>query len=208
MTKAEYIDFIRNSLPMVDKTSRFHHEQVAAAINMVVNTVFYEMYEQNPKKFRKSMERYTTSTTADVTLSFGRYVSALTVDVVDLPKVSGGILEIGENPALGTPTTTTQFVPISTMAGEQLYGSEASLPSNVVGFSWDGARTIEYWGPTASPIANGVNIRFIKQFKSYSDTDNVVLPYGKDQLIIDKVREYLGATPPKNLVNDNADSNG
>ena len=40
MTKIEYIDFIRNSLQMVDKTAKFHREQVAAAINNAVNTVF------------------------------------------------------------------------------------------------------------------------------------------------------------------------
>ena len=60
MTKIEYIDFIRNSLSMVDKTSKFHREQVALAINFAVNTIYYDLYVQNPKAFKKSMERYTT----------------------------------------------------------------------------------------------------------------------------------------------------
>ena len=64
MTKAEYIDFIRNSLPMVDKTSRFHFEQVSAAINLAVNSVFWQMYSSADKKLKKSLDRYTTLTDA------------------------------------------------------------------------------------------------------------------------------------------------
>ena len=209
MTRAQYIDFIRNGLPMVDQTDRFHHEQVASAINMAINTVFYEMYEQNPKKFRKSMERYTTQLrrSAAPDANTGRYVSDLLVDVVDLPKKTGGVLEVMWNYNDDT-TTTTDFVPVSTMEGEQLYGSESSLLGNVIGFSWDGAQELEFWGMSAADAVNDVQIRFIKQFKGYSDSDNVLLPYGKDQLIIEKVREYLGVTPPKDLVNDNADQNG
>ena len=213
MTKAEYIDFIRNSLPQVDQTSRFHHKQVAAAINVAVNAVYWEMYDENPAAFRKGMERYSTNAKLDLGLSDGRYVADLTVDIVDLPRKAGGILGVKEDPSLGTTTTTTQFVPVSTTEGEQLYGSEGSLPGNVVGYSWagyerDGVRAIEFWGATASPIANGVIVRYIKQFKSYTSTQTFIPPFGQDQLIIDKVREFMGATPPKDTVNDNADTNG
>jgi len=210
MTKAEYIDFIRNSLPMVDKTSRFHREQVGAAINVAVNTVFYEIYRANPKVFMKSMERYTTRATiipVNITLR-GRYTAPITVDIVDLPKKAGGVLEIMQWDAQGIQeigTTTTDYIPVTTMEGEQFYGSEASLPGNVVGYSWSGAREIEFWGISAAEASQGVSVRFIQQFKSYSNTDNVVLPYGQDQRIMQLVREFLGVTPPKDTINDNAD---
>ena len=210
MTKAEYIDFIRNSLPQVDKTSRFHHDQVAAAINVAVNTIFYDMYKQQPKSFKKSMERYTVwaINTPAINAYSGRYTSTITVDVVDLPRKSSGILEILQGTLLGlgpSNTTTTKFIPVSTMEGEQFYGSESSLPDNVIGFSFSGARAIEYWGMKAADATLGVYIRLIKQFKAYALTDNVILPYGRDQQIIELVRQFLGAIPPKDLVNDNAD---
>ena len=210
MTKAEYIDFIRNSLPQVDKTSRYHHDQVAAAINVAVNTIFYDMYKQQPKSFKKSMERYTVwaINTPAINAYSGRYTSTITVDVVDLPRKSSGILEILQGTLLGlgpSDTTTTKFIPVSTMEGEQFYGSESSLPDNVIGFSFSGARAIEYWGMKAADATLGVYIRLIKQFKAYALTDNVILPYGRDQQIIELVRQFLGAIPPKDLVNDNAD---
>jgi len=210
MTKAEYIDFIRNSLPQVDKTSRYQHQQVAAAINVAVNTIFYDMYKQQPKSFKKSMERYTVwaINTPAINAYSGRYTSTITVDVVDLPRKSSGILEILQGTLLGlgpSDTTTTKFIPVSTMEGEQFYGSESSLPDNVIGFSFSGARAIEYWGMKAADATLGVYIRLIKQFKAYALTDNVILPYGRDQQIIELVRQFLGAIPPKDLVNDNAD---
>jgi hypothetical protein len=219
MTKAEYIDFIRNSLPMVDKTSRFHYEQVAAAINLAVNSVYWQMYSSADKKMKKSLDRYTTLTanlnpTLDTVLdgdSVHRYELILTSDIVDLPRKTGGIMEIIQWDGVGltaNPELSTLFVPVSTMEGEQLYGSESSLPGNVVGFSWSGDRRIEFWGLSAVRAAEGVNVRYIKQFRSYASTDRILLPFGQEQAIIDKVREYLGATPPKDLVNDNADSNG
>lgn len=57
----------------------------------------------------------------------------------------------------------------------------------------------------AANAALGVYARVIKQFKDYGLTDNIVLPYGQDERIIELVRQYLGAIPPKDLVNDNAD---
>ena len=202
MTKLEYIDFIRNSLQQIDDTSRFHREQVSAALNLAVNTVFYEMYKDNPM----SLERYTTvvsSTPSNAVApgsTLGRYVSTLTVDVVDLPKKAGGVIEI-----LTGTTTTTKFVPVSTIEGEHLYGSESSLPGNVIGYSLSGARYIEFWDMSAAEAAAGVVLRVIQQFKSYSNTDNVKLPYGQDERIIELVRQYLGVIPPKDLINDNAD---
>ena len=204
MTKAEYIDFIRNSLPQVDKTSRFHREQVAAAINEAVNTVFYDMYKNGNKTVRKSMERYTTIVISIPTLdaTINRYTSTLTVDVVDLPRKTGGVLEI-LTAALVPPT---KYIPVSTMEGEQFYGSEASLPSNVTGFAFSGARVIEFWYLSLPDTdVDGVKIRLIQQFKSYTGTDNVLLPYGQNARILELVREYLGVTPPKDIINNNAD---
>ena len=217
MTKAEYIDFIRNSLPQVDKTSKYHHEQVAAAINVAVNTIFYDMYKQQPKSFKKSMERYTSLTSLSVILtgiSKPRYNSAITVDVVDLPRKTGGIIEIVAKAGAGFPitTTTTRFVPVSTMEGEQFYGAECSLPDTIIGFSYSGVAAgsagqtnIEFWNMDAATAVGGVYARLIRQFMSYGLTENVILPYGRDQQIIELVRQFLGAIPPKDLLNDNAD---
>ena len=213
MTKIEYVYFIRNSLQMGDKTQRFHREQVKAALNLAINTVFYEMYAKNPKVMAKSLERYTTEEyiVPAVGVGYTRYRKVVSYDIVDLPRKTGGVFGIQSHSA-GVPgqrnTTTTNFVPVSGMEGEQLYGSESYLPGNVIGFSWDGARTIEFWGSAVATILpNGVHVRYIKQFNGYADTDNVVLPYGQDERIIELVRQYLGVTPPKNLVNDNADTN-
>lgn len=212
MTKNEYVDFIRNTLPLEDKTNKFHPGNVEAAINLAVNTVFYEMYAKNPKVMIKSLERYTTiyepspiaspPTKSAIT---GRYQSTLPYDVVDLPRKTGGIIDIianNETPAV------TKFVPVNVLEGDQLIGSEGSLPGNIIGYSFNGARTIEYWDMSAAEATVSVVIRFIKQFKGYSATDNVLLPYGQDERIIELVRQYLGVIPPKDLVNDNADANG
>ena len=210
MTKIEYVDFIRNSLQMVDKTGKFMPKQVAAAINVAVNTVFYELYKNSPRSITKSLERYTTlhspiTVTPELSATTGRYESALTFDVVDLPRKTGGIFDIITDNV--TPAAT-KFVPISVLEGDQLFGSESSLPGNVIGYSFTGPRTIEYWGMSAAEAAASVVVRAIKQFKSLSDTDNVLLPLGQDERIIELVREYLGVIPPKDLVNDNADANG
>lgn len=204
MTKAEYIDFIRNSLQMVDQTNRYHQEQVAAAINLAVNTVFWELYTRTPKVMERSMERYTTQITESVTTSTttDRYITTLDVDVVDLPRATGGVIEVLSD----VGSAGQLYVPMTTMQGEQLYGAEGTLPSlQIIGYSWSGAREIEYWDMDANNASYGVVVRLIQQFKSYSSTDNVLMPYGQDQRIIELTRQYLGAIPPKDLVNDNAD---
>ena len=219
MTKNQYIDFIRNSLPMVDKTSRFHREQVAAAINVAVDTVFYEMYAKSPKAMRKSMDRYATEVSGTITAvgSTGRYGTSLSVDVVDLPRKAGGVLQINwdtlTSPDLTPRSNTTKFVPVSAIESEQLYGAEGTLVGNVetagirqiIGFTFSGPRTIFYWDMSEYESESNVLIRLIKQFRSYSATEQVLMPFGQDQRIIQLVREYLGVIPPKDLVNNNAD---
>jgi len=210
MTKIEYIDFIRNSLSMMDKTAKFHREQVSAAINFAINSVFYDMFLKGDKSVRKSMERYSTLVLISpaINANTNRYTADLTIDVVDLPAVTGGILEVIRT-LVNAANTTTQFIPVSTMAGEHLFGSESSLPSNVIGFSHSGAREIEFWGMSGF---NSLTIkhyaRIIKQFRSCANTDNIVLPYGKHEQIVEVVRQYLGVIPPKDLVNNNTQSNG
>jgi len=201
MTKNQYIDFVRNSLPMVDKTQKYHPEQVAAAINNAVNTLFWEMYGKNGNVMKKSLERYTTAveSTTSVHATTQRYVSALSVDVVDLPKKAGGVIDI----ICTTGCATTVYAPITVIGGNQLNGSESSLPGNVTGFSFDGVRTVEYWGMGAP---TEVIIRLIKQFRSYTATENVLLPFGQDERIIELVRKYLGDIPPKDLINNEADT--
>lgn len=210
MTKAEYIDFIRNSLPMVDQTNRFHENQIAVAINMAVNTVFWDMYEQNPRKMAKSMERYTTTITLTPLNNVvrGRYAVVIDHDIVDLPRKTGGVISIRQWDGLGVPsltTTTTNYVPVTVMEGEQFYGSESSLTGVVVGFSWSKIRQLEFWGMSATEASNTIEVRFIKQFKGYSFADDVLLPYGQNERIIELVRQYLGLIPIKDIVNDNAD---
>ena len=207
MTKAEYIDFVRNSLQMVDKTAKYHHEQVAAAINVAVNTVFYGLWNNANANLKKSFERYTTLT--DVLIEYNAttkyYLSTLSVDVVDLPRKTGGIFDIIDNGSSGY----TKYVPLSPMEWAQLNGittsAEAKLPNNVVGFSFSGPRTIYFWG---SDMTGSHYVKLIQQFRSYSNTDNVLLPYGQDEKIIELTRKYLGDIPPKDLINNNADVNG
>lgn len=213
-TKNEYIDFVRNSLQMVDQTAKYHPEQVAAAIDVASATMFWEMYEQNPKVMKKSLERYSTIITNSLvnTVYPPRYVAALTVDIVDLPKKAGGVLEVFSNYSSQLGSTTTQFVPISTIEGQQLYGSESSLPGNVIGFSYTGKRIIEFWGNAVTLAAlkadGGVRIRAIQRFRSYSGTDTLMLPFGEDGRLMELVRDYLSGIPPKDTINDNADANG
>lgn len=202
MRKLEYIDFIRNSLLQVDKTSKYHPKQVGVALNMAVNSMFYELWDNNPKMFIKSMERYTTviSKIPTTNATTGRYEVDIGSDVVDLKRKTGGILDI-----MTATTTTTIFIPVSVIEGNQFYGAESSLPDNVIGYSWNGSQSIEFWNISAAQAAAGVVIRLIKQFHEMGDTDDVLLPYGQDERIIELVRQFLGAIPPKDIINSNAD---
>ena len=220
MTKIEYVDYVRNSLRMVDKTAKFHRKQVETAINSATNTVFYELYMKNPKSFRKAMERYAVTLEEDVTTTsaLNLYGVSLTVDVVDLPRATGGVLEISKRDlTFDQSGLYTRFVPMTTMQGQQMYNSESALyrkastvGSNTtpVGFSYSRTRQIEFWGMTAADVLDHgqVYVRLIKQFTSYANTDNVNLPYGQDERIIELVRQYLGVIPPKDLINNNKDN--
>ena len=207
MTKIEYIDYMINSLQAADKTNKFHPKQVEAAINFATNTVFYDLYRKNPKSVMKSMERYAIHPTPfTVIYSLGvakpRYTTNLDFDVVNLPTKGSGIIEILEVDASGDAIidTTTKFIPVSVIEGRQFYGSESSLPDNIIGYTLTDNRTIEYWGMTQAIANLGVHARIIKQFRYHTDTTDIMLPYGQDEKIMELVGLYMGVdlSPGKN----------
>jgi hypothetical protein len=127
-------------------------------------------------------------------------------DIMNLPTKASGIIEIIAFDSGGGPSNvSTKFIPVTALEARQFQGSEASLPGNVIGYTWAGNKVIEYWNMDATTAAAGVLAKIIKPFKSYSATDTFTPPYGQEQQIITIVREYLGVIPPKDTINNNAD---
>jgi hypothetical protein len=161
---------------------------------------------------KKALERYATLA-EDLAVSTDatglRYQTTLTADVVDLPRKTGGILQVNRsdgNTDLGAWSSTTLFVPVTPIEGEQMYGAEGALPGTVIGYAFSGPRTIWFWNMSTAQKNAGVWVRYIKQFKGYTDSENVLLPYGQDERIIELTRQFLGAIPPKDLINNEADT--
>ena len=65
---------------------------------------------------------------------------------------------------------------------------------------------IEFFGMTEAD--DDLKVRVVPVFSEYASTDQIYPPYGQDFNIVEQVRQALSQIPPRDLTNDNQDSNG
>ena len=198
MKKGEYIDYVRNSLALLDKTNKYHRNQVAFAIEKAFNSAFYELYQTNPK----NLDRYgydITGATVVLDNSTNRYYTILSKKYVNLPGKSSGIITVNF-----TNTNTTTFVPVSDMEIGQLSDLDATLPGNVIGFIPTQDR-LYFYNMDGFRATKTLRIKIVLPFTEYGDDDEVFSPFGTDMKALEAVRRSLAMIPPKDLLNNNTD---
>lgn len=201
MTKAYIRSLLKNTLAQIDKTNKYHDTYLDHLLEQCINSVYYQVYEKNPRALGQYTKRYTTLTIA--VGNFGRYVYDLTVKLVPLPDKRGGVRAV-----MNETDTDVYFVPVtdqelSLMVESQAYGLTTSTP-RVVYYAVRPTK-IEFVGMTATELYHPHALDLLVAFTSLADTDEVPLPFGKNAEILKMALEILGVVPPKDLLDNNAE---
>jgi hypothetical protein len=196
MTKAEYIDTIRNIVDPSGKNPRFRPQQIEACLEFVYNQFTSTLPESRYSDFDFLTKEYTSQTvTLDATTN--RYYTDLPAPLVPLQIPSEAVRHIGTNQAVAF-----DFCPIT----ETIWGLMDGL------FSHDIDTTIGYivrynkvWyneSMTADIVDAGVRMVLAVPFRSFDYDEDVNIPMGGIDLA-QAVVQILSGTQPMNLKNDN-----
>jgi len=198
MTKKEFIDFFRATLPRIDKTGKYHSNVVAHAIERAVNNVLCDLYLRFPELADPYMKEYTAVAKAQ-NAATGLWEATIPVSYIPIPVVGSGVREV----ALEDDTSLT-FVPARYDDIMRTKDLTMNYLSPMVSYAVAGNKLIFSHMPSTYS-ADNLRLRALTSFTDYADTDEFIVPYGQDISITQNVYQILGIIAPIDLLTNNAD---
>jgi hypothetical protein len=197
MTRQEYIDFISNVLSPIDKTNRFHKENIRVACDLV--------YAQRMTTVDESMtdiEVYSKEYTAqDVTLDAtkNKYYTDMPCEIVSIPGVTSGLRHIAPNQGFDL-----DMVPVTELEINYLGGSVTQLVDTTVGYWRQGQKVWYDESMTPAIAAAGVRMIVLPRFSEFDRDDVVQIPGCTDLDFIGQVIQLIAPSAPVDLKANNA----
>lgn len=208
MTKREIRSLIRNLLPKIDKTNKYHDLVIDSACDTVLSTMVQDYFNRVSSNVDKFIKRYgdataiTVSTDAITDIDY----STLPVGFIPLPDKASGVRRIYTVQAGGI-----MFYPMDAREMDLAYSnSNFYLLSNKIGYLVLPTK-IEYFGMTDAIKNAGVRMDIVTRYRDYLDTDTVLLPGdmtidNEKSPFIMAVLRVLGIIQPADLKDDNKDN--
>lgn len=202
MTKEFLRSELRNLLASIDKVGKYHNTFLDHVLETCINSVYYQVHEQNPKALGQYTKAYSVSA-ALYEATTGRYGIAIPVVLVPMPDKRGGVRAIRSTLGLATYFTPITHQELSLMEDSQADDLTVTAPAVVYYTVFSG--TINFKNMTATIAAAPFFLDLLVAFTSLVDTDEVPLPYGKNTEIMKMALEMIGVVPPKDLLDNNAE---
>ena len=198
MQSQQYIDLIKNIVSPVDKTGRFHKENIKYVIDLVYSQMLTQFSEDVIKNIDHFSKEYASQT---VTLdgTSGLYYTDIPTPVVSIPTVASGIRYINTDNGMAL-----DFVP--TTEREQYYmdGLTTQLVDTNIGWWVKGDKIWYNESMTSAIAASGVRLVVIPMFSGFDATDTVNVPGGRSQELVERVLALIAPTAPVDLKANNA----
>lgn len=192
MTKSEIVSFYKNSVAKPGKTSRYHDNVIAYAVAHAYEQLLYDMYLDNPV----NLDEYVVTLTDQVAINSTRDYVALTKSVIKLPGKASGVRSLRSDDA--------KFYPMTLMEYEQASDFDIWEAGTAVGYAVGQDKIYLHNLPGDwSFVSSVIDIDIVQSFEEYALTDEVKMPNGQAERMMELVLKYLQTVPPENLINNN-----
>ena len=170
--------------------------KLAYFIGRVYNSLLVEALSRNFTNTDMYTKEYTAvDIEQDGTTNI--YYSTLPADIISIPRRAGsGVISIDSDTG-----TSVEFVPMTHGHLQVIDGLEVDTIDDVVGYVVRNGR-IEYKGMTATIASSTVTMLLVIPFEAYANTDDITIPTGTDEALIQRVIQLLINTPDADRIND------
>jgi hypothetical protein len=205
MRKDEIRSLVKNHLPKLDKTAKFHDRVIDACVEKVINQLYTEIFKEDPLSIAKFTKQYgyTIPLTVSLEANTNIYYTTLPAMIVPIPDNASGVRRISTI-AQGGFT----FFPMDARGHDFiLSGSYVNTITSKIGYLVNQTR-IEYYHMSAAIQAVGVRADILVPFSVYADADTVLIPEitSKEGLpFVDMVIRVLMSLPPVDTLDNNED---
>jgi hypothetical protein len=199
MTKKEWVSYIKNHLHRVDETNKYHKVVVEKTIDTIHSQMFSQEYMRNKKGMWKYLKEY--SITAPSSPSNTKI--PITQIPVTLPRANGGVFRV--DLTVGSSDFLCELTPMDMFrrVADATYDTLGVQGKYLVAYHDNGL-----YFHTGISSQNTVTYTILPKFSTLSDSDEVLLPVGAEEVMADRILDTMRMIPPVDLMNDNADTNG
>lgn len=198
MTRQQYIELAQARLKRIDSTGQFRFQYVEGAFDFVwQNSAFKHMGMAST-----DTNFYTKLYEAEPVLqdAGGRYYSDLPEAIINLPRVSSGVVRIVQLNA-----RDFDFAPISERDFTMMASQEVYQVGTTIYFYVNKDRIV-YGDSMSSSIASaGVDMKLCIPFSKYDLDEELPMPAGQSEEFFASVINYLAGTQPVDLSNINTE---
>jgi hypothetical protein len=211
MVRAEIRGLIRNSLPRLDKTNRWHDMYIDGAIEKAIANLYEDIWKINPLNLQRYTKGYGYTTPVQVATeaTTGIKYSTLPESIHPFQDKASGVRRISTM-AQGSFT----FFPMDFREMDLIAsGCYFDTVNTKIGYAVNQTR-VEYYGMTTAIQTMGVRMDLIIPFSKYAETDEVKIPeitevtgtnyQKKASTFVDRVMAILGVVQPVDLKDDNS----
>jgi hypothetical protein len=209
MLKQEIRSLIRNSLPRIDKTARWHDQVINAAIEKVISQMYEDVWRLSPLNLQRYVKQYGYTTPVAVTLETDTniYYSTLPESIIPFQDKASGVRRIST--VVQGPFT---FFPMDPREMDLVaVGCYFNTVNTKIGYAVNQTR-IEYYNMSLAVAGDGVRMDLIIPFSKYDEDDEVKIPEMTDlktgESFFDRVMKILGVVQPVDIKDDNAAREG
>lgn len=199
IVKKAFIELIRERISgeyASKQIGKVGDRKLAYYIGRAYNSALISIYARNLTSYDPYTREY-TNVAIDYDSNTEMYYSTLPAKIIILPRRAGnGVMWIS-----GMTSKSVEFVPITNGHLKVMDGLEVDQLDDVIGYVYRNGR-IEYWGMTSAIAADDVRMGLVIPFEEYDMEDEVPLPVGADEMIMQSVVQFLLGTPDADKVND------
>jgi len=202
MIKKEIRSLIRNLLPKIDKTNKYHDNVIDAACETVLNSMIADYFNKESQNVDQFTKRYGDDTPLTIVLDAitDTYYTTLPVGFVPLTDKASGVRRIFTVQSGGV-----MFYPMDAREFDlAASNSNFYLLNNRIGYVVYPTR-VEYFSMDSSIATAGVRMNILTRFRDLLDTDTVGIPGNRTGEFTTAVLQYLGVIQPADLTDDNKD---
>lgn len=192
-TKQNLIDSAYWKVAKIKPGLKFNRKLIEQYIARAWNQVLHDAFRKDLTFLDFYAKNYKAQTvTQDVDTK--QYYTELPEAIVQLPDKSEGVREVSlATEDYDTPLGTgIDFMPVSDTAMRLKDNIDAGLSeSSVIGYA---VRYDRIWydrGMTAGIAAGGVNLKLVIPFDSYGATEQIPVPSGKDEQLIELTARFM-----------------
>jgi hypothetical protein len=124
------------------------------------------------------------------------YYSTLPEKIILLSRAGSGVIRI-----TGMKSSTIEFTPMSNNQLINIPGLDVDDIDDVVGYVYKNGR-VEYYGMTVAIAAGTVRMELVIPFESYGEDDDVPLPVGGDEILVQRVVQMVMGIPDSDRKNN------